>query len=701
MAKREDEAASSDDLPKDALLAFWTEELQVAWRYERNWRIDAEHAVELYRDQDSLEGGHGGGRGGGRGSGSENALNVLWSTTQVLTASTFSRMPLPSLSRAQIGMTDEAGQVAMRSAETLERIMHYLVDPGAEDDSAYRAFKADNWDSLVAGRGVSRVRYEAETTKERRPILPGEPFPEDGVMIDEEFVETEQVDPRTERIWVEHIYWRDFRMSPARDWGDVWWVAFAHDMTRPELDETFTAGAKVEVSQPQTSDDGQRHYSDASTEQGDERLASTVPTARVWEIEDRRAGRVLWMAEKHDQMLVLKGNPEGEPAIDVDGFFDCAMPVQVAGTTGTMEPITLYSRYQKLAEELNTVHSRMQRVTASIKTGGVYDGMLQGMVDISGAADGRYAPVTNAAALAEKGGLAAAIFNWPLGEAAAVLDKLSQRKNELKIDIAETIGMIDIKKGSTDPRETLGAQNLKFRASETLLSPLREPIQHHVEATYRIMAEVAAERMTRESMSRMAGEQVQDDVFQYLRSERLRPFVIEVSTDEMVAPNKVLEREDAGAFIQMVTSYLAMVGDLGEKLGPASSAVLSRLLMELLKFGVSSAGIGRSLESLIDETAEAWQQVLMQQAEAAQQPPPPPQPSPDTQLLAEMELKKTEEQEETDRAKIASDAESDERDRQLKLLIARINVAAKGRQSVLAALTQERRGQRISSRNGA
>ena len=127
--------------------------------------------------------------------------------------------------------------------------------------------------------------------------------------------------------------------------------------------------------------------------------------------------------------------------------------------------------------------------------------------------------------------------------------------------------------------------------------------------------------------------------------------------------------------------------------------------MELLKYGVSSAKIGRSVESLIDETAEAWQQVLMQQAEAAMQPPPPPQPSPDTQLLAEMELKKTEAQEETDRAKIASDAESDERDRQVKLIIAgmknaveRTNIASKGRQSVLAALTQERRGQRISER---
>ena len=162
------------------------------------------------------------------------------------------------------------------------------------------------------------------------------------------------------------------------------------------------------------------------------------------------------------------------------------------------------------------------------------------------------------------------------------------------------------------------------------------------------------------------------------------------------------EREQGDAFLQSTISYMGGVGTLLEQMSPEVGAVSIKMLMELFKFGAATHQIGRTLEGLIDETADAIQQVTIQAAQAAREAAQqPPQPQPDTVALIEGELQKTAEQEETDRLKIQVDAQSDEADRQLKavsdekdrdlkLLVTRLNNAAKGRQTVFTAVNRGR-----------
>src|SRR5579859_6377635 len=113
----------------------WKKELQLAKKRERDWFTDAEKIVARYRGEEKKR----------------NRFNVLWSNTEILRPAIYNSRPNPDVRRR----FRDADPVGKAVSEVLERALSVFVDLDDTDDS----IKNDVLDSLLVGRGVSRIRY--------------------------------------------------------------------------------------------------------------------------------------------------------------------------------------------------------------------------------------------------------------------------------------------------------------------------------------------------------------------------------------------------------------------------------------------------------------------------------------------------------------------------------------------------------------
>lgn len=114
-----------------------------------------------------------------------------------------------------------------------------------------------------------------------------------------------------------------------------------------------------------------------------------------------------------------------------------------------------------------------------------------------------------------------------------------------------------------------------------------------------------------------------DAVMRLLRDNAHRRFRIDIEADSTIAGDESQEKQDRAELIAGLTKMV-------EAWGPIVMAkpALADLAGELMLFGVRSFRVGRSLETVIEETVEKMK-------EEAGQPRPPPQPSPDELIKAQ------------------------------------------------------------------
>src|SRR5579859_4270700 len=113
----------------------WKKELSLATKREKDWLANAEKIVKRYRGEEKKR----------------NRYNVLWATTETLRPAIYNSKPNPDV-RRRFRDSDPVGKAV---GEVLERSLFVLFDADEPDAS----IKNDLLDSLLSGRGVSRIRY--------------------------------------------------------------------------------------------------------------------------------------------------------------------------------------------------------------------------------------------------------------------------------------------------------------------------------------------------------------------------------------------------------------------------------------------------------------------------------------------------------------------------------------------------------------
>lgn len=463
-----DIAAGSVETQKDigtdpaAVVRRWLLELTLAGKEEKKWRENVEKLFKKYRAQNQ----------------SKNSFNIFWANTEVMRQAVYSAQPTPDI-RRRFKDADPLGKAV---AETLNRSITFSLDCGDFDAT----IKQDVLDNLIAGRGISRIRYIPSLVQSETA---GAVEKKDDVALEGE--QSEEL--AWEQVTTEHVQWDDFRHGPGKTWPEVGWIAFRHYLKRDELEKRF--GEKGKKLPLNSSDDKDI----ASTENRDPDTAELFKTAEVWEIWDRDQRKVIFVSEGNKDETLL----EVEDPLKLEAFYPNPRPLYALEDTETLVPTPIYDLYKEQADELNRISGRINKIVDALKVRGIYDSTLGELSELYRSGDNDLIPASSVTALAERGGLDKFIWFAPIEQAAIVLKELYLQREQCKQTIYELTGISDVIRGSTDPNETATAQGLKSKWGSLRLQRMQQDVQRYIRDIIRLMAEVIAGKFQQDTLQKM------------------------------------------------------------------------------------------------------------------------------------------------------------------------------------------------------
>lgn len=440
-----------------AVVKRWDLELSLADKDEKEWRKKAEAIIERYRTKKKKK----------------NSFNILWSNTETLRQAVYNTVPSPDV-RRRFRDADPVGKVV---SEVIERCADYSMDVYDFDFT----MKMDVLDTLLCGRGLSRVKYVPDF---------------EDMESDKSEGEGEQSDPEQrlayERAMCEHVQWDDFRHGPGKTWDEVRWIAFRHRFSRDAGVEKFgEIFEKIKLD----------NVADEEIKNADQAISDLFKTLEVWEIWDKDSKKVLFIARTHKtEPLETIDDP-----LELDGFFPIPRPFYAIEDASSLVPAPLYEQYEEQAEELNRVTSRINNLTEALKLRGVYNSTLAEITKLQEAGDNQFVPATDVQALIESGGIDKHIWFMPIEQAANVIKVLMEQREACKQVIYEITGLSDIMRAATDPRETFGAQKMKAQWGTQRLKKMQAECQRYIRDIIRLKCQIIANKFQPQTIMEMTG----------------------------------------------------------------------------------------------------------------------------------------------------------------------------------------------------
>ena len=617
---------------------YWHDQIETAIKIFDKWEKRGLKVVKRYRDErDAIEM-------------PRMKFNILWSNIQVLFPALYGRQAKPEVSRRYMDQ-DPVGRLA---STMLERVMEYETTQFGDFDAAMSGAVQDR---LLPGRGTAWIRYE--------PVIVNEQ-PESTETAGEMEEPTEPqvsgvVEDPTERIDAAHspidyVYWSDFLHSPARTWDEVWWVARAVYMTKEEGIERFGDVFKnVSLTSSNTDMDGKNPMTAKMTYD---------KKAMVYEIWNKRSGKVCWIAKGYPQALDERDDP-----LELEEFFPCPKPLMATTTTGTMIPVPDYCEYEDQAQELDNLTQRIYLLTKACKAVGVFNAEFKELARMfSEGVDNKLFPVTGWAAMSEKGGLKGAIDMMDTSQIIITLRELYTAREQVKQSIYEIMGISDILRGSSKAQETLGAQQLKANFGSLRLRSSQGDVARFATDIFKLKAQVICKFYPPELIVEMSGvmntpdgqdPQMLQAAIQMLSNSTIRDFHIAVEADSLAQIDEQAEKQGAQEAIQAIGMFLReaipMISQAPETLPMAT---------EMLLFLVRRFRAGRGLESAVERAMKA----LQDKADQAKQQPPQQNPEM-LQMQAEQQAEqmRMQAQAQTEQMKMQAQAQIEQGKAQLEM----------------------------------
>jgi hypothetical protein len=571
---------------------YWHDQIETAQKTFDKWEKRGQKVVKRYRDErDAIEM-------------PRMKFNILWSNIQVLFPSLYGRQAKPEVSR-RFSDQDPVGRLA---STMLERVMEYETTQFADFDNAMRGVVEDR---LLPGRGTAWIRYE--------PIIVGGSPEVEGQLEDSQEAQVyDVVEEPVERIDAAHspidyVYWADFLHSPARTWDEVWWVARAVYMTKEEGVERFGDVFKnVSLTSQNTDMDGKNPMTAKMTYD---------KKAKVYEIWNKRSGKVCWIAKGYPQALDERDDP-----LDLEEFFPCPKPLLATTTTGTMIPVPDYCEYEDQAQELDNLTQRIYLLTKACKAVGVFNAEFKELARMfSEGVDNKLFPVTGWAAMSEKGGLKGAIDMMDTSQIIVTLRELYAAREQVKQSIYEIMGISDILRGSSKAAETLGAQQLKANFGSLRLRSAQGDVARFATDVFKLKAQIICKFYPPELIVEMSGVMNTQDgqnpellqaAIQMLSNSTIRDFHIQVEADSLAQIDEQAEKQAAAEAVETIGSFL-------QSSLPIMQSVPEMLPMmsEMLLFLVRRFRAGRGMEGAIEQAMKALSDKAAQAAQQPQQNP--------------------------------------------------------------------------------
>ena len=548
----------------------------------QDWETRANTIVKRYRDE----------RGGldQNSKQTEARYNILWSNIQTMIPNVFARLPQPEVSR-RYKDKDPVGRVA---SMILERALEYEIEAYPDYENAVRNSVEDR---LLPGRGISWVRYMPVMKDVEMPEQPMDG--EEGTQISEDTPKTYPVIDY-ECSPCDYVAWKDFGHNVARTWEEVTTVWRIVPMNREELIERF--GEEIGEQIPLDMKSGTQDVDTASPEE----LAKMK--ANIYEIWDKKEKRCVWLSKSHQKALDVQ-----EDVLGLDGFFPCPKPLYATTTTDTLIPVPDYALYQDLAKELDTLTDRINGLADSIKVVGVYDSTQTGIKRmLKEGVNTELIPVDNWMMFGEKGGIKGVIDWLPLDQVVGALNAAYQARDQAKQAVFEIMGIADVLRGSSDPNETLGAQQMKGQFASKRLRYMQNEVSTFATHLLKIKAQIICNHYQPQTILMISGAEQFDDAdkqliapaLELLKNNVLNNFRIEVSSNSLIEIDEQQEKQDRMEFLTAVGNFMEKAIQLPPQLHTVAG--------ELLLYGVRGFRTGRQLEGQIDEAIETLKETTQQ-----------------------------------------------------------------------------------------
>ena len=548
----------------------------------QDWETRANTIVKRYRDE----------RGGldQNSKQTEARYNILWSNIQTMIPNVFARLPQPEVSR-RYKDKDPVGRVA---SMILERALEYEIEAYPDYENAVRNSVEDR---LLPGRGISWVRY--------MPVMKDVEMPEQA-MDGEEGTQISEDTPKTYPVIdyecspCDYVAWKDFGHNVARTWEEVTTVWRIVPMNREELIERF--GEEIGEQIPLDMKSGTQDVDTASPEE----LAKMK--ANIYEVWDKKEKRCVWLSKSHQKALDVQ-----EDVLGLDGFFPCPKPLYATTTTDSLIPVPDYALYQDLAKELDTLTDRINGLADSIKVVGVYDSTQTGIKRmLKEGVNTELIPVDNWMMFGEKGGIKGVIDWLPLDQVVGALNAAYQARDQAKQAVFEIMGIADVLRGSSDPNETLGAQQMKGQFASKRLRYMQNEVSTFATHLLKIKAQIICNHYQPQTILMISGAEQFDDAdkqliapaLELLKNNVLNNFRIEVSSNSLIEIDEQQEKQDRMEFLTAVGNFMEKAIQLPPQLHTVAG--------ELLLYGVRGFRTGRQLEGQIDEAIETLKETTQQ-----------------------------------------------------------------------------------------
>lgn len=516
----------------------WLGRIQAAEKREKEWRDEAVAAERAYACDTGPDAGNG----------KLYDFNILHSNVETIVPAIYNSTPVPDVRRRFLLASGEEPQppqqqegqppdpralMAFQQAalawqakrqqdadakaygDMIERAITVQIDDNRLDGE----IESEARDSFLAGRGIVRLRFRADDTGEALS---------------------------NERVTFEAVSWRDFRMGLAKRWEDVPWVAFRHMM--PAEDE--------------------RDFADAAMLAAQRRHGDTIPGSAdggsdadddicVWEIWCKRSRSCKFVRENDGKIIRIVDDPLG-----LRGFFPMPPPVQPITLTGKMTPVCPFAIYRKLADELDLCTKRINAIMSGLKVRGLTVGDASALLRLSELDDNEIGVEQNLEQLAQTGGLEKAVIWWPIEQAIKVLKELYVQREQTKSAIYEITGISDIVRGASDPRETMGAQEIKTQWGALRIRKVQRLIERQVRDVFAIMAEIITTKFSIETLVQMTGIEMTDGIVALMRQPVLAAYRVDVESDSTVKADMTRQKGEMAEFMRGTAEYFGTMGPL-------------------------------------------------------------------------------------------------------------------------------------------
>lgn len=579
----------------------WLKEIDIVQQSneQKMFEHNGKDIVSIYKGKQTLENTY-------RGESIAVMFNILWANIQVLSPTLYCRMPKPVVER-RFKDSDPVGRLACLIAE---RCITYMLS--SQQDRFNYAVRAAVMDRLLPGRGVVKVRYDAEfeehVDENGEPILDGDT----PIRIPK---------PNSEKFVVDYINWMDYYESPARTPYEVRWKADRVFLTRAKLIKEFgDIGQEVNLF---ISGEG---YTKKKQEEDN---VEFLKEAEVYQIQDLDSKKYIWVSPGYKKgPLKVLDNP-----LQLNDFYSFPVPLVATCTTDSNYPTPDYIIYKGLANELEHITERIGSMIDCIRlVGATASHFYNSLSNILKKPDGQLVPIDNWPDFVEKQGFKGVIDWLPFENAVNAIPILLQQQQNLMGQIFEITGIPDIVRGSTDPNETAAAQQEKGRWTSVKIQDSQQDVQRFCRDICCKGGQIIFEPglFSDETIALMCGvaqmnpdeQQLFYPALELLRNDRLRTFRVDIETDSTIAMDEKAEQASRMEFLSVITGIVQNIQNVVQ--------FKPELLNPIIETALFAANAFRSGRVVAGSWEKALKQVEDAQKQAMENPPAPP---PDYQMM--------------------------------------------------------------------